>query len=132
MDEIQAAVLNVKLKHLDEDVTIRKKIAEYYIENITNPKIVTPKVTDWNSHVFHIFPIRCTQRDELQKYLADNGVQTIIHYPIPPHRQECYKKWDGLSFPITEQIHIEELSLPMSSILTMIEIDNIVSLINNF
>lgn len=132
LDEIQAAVLNVKLKHLDEDVTIRKKIAEYYIENITNPKIVTPKVTDWNSHVFHIFPIRCTQRDELQKYLADNGVQTIIHYPIPPHRQECYKKWDGLSFPITEQIHIEELSLPMSSILTMIEIDNIVSLINNF
>lgn len=89
-------------------------------------------MTDWNSHVFHIFPIRCTQRDELQKYLADNGVQTIIHYPIPPHRQECYKKWDGLSFPITEQIHIEELSLPMSPILTMIEIDNIVSLINNF
>lgn len=117
LDEIQAAVLNVKLKYLDEDVAIRKEVAKYYIDNVRNPKIIVPIVNDWDSHAFHIFPIRCTQRDELQKYLADNGVQTIIHYPIPPHKQECYKEWNNLSFPITEQIHNEELSLPMSSVI---------------
>lgn len=84
LDEIQAAVLGVKLKHLDEDVAIRKKIAKYYIEHIKHPDIITPIVEDWDAHVFHIFTIRTKKRDELQKYLTDNGVQTIIHYPIPP------------------------------------------------
>lgn len=130
LDEIQAAILNVKLKYLDEDVATRKKIARYYIENITNPKIVTPEVIDWNIHVFHIFPIRCTQRDELQKYLAVNGVQTIIHYPIPPHKQECYKEWNNLSFPITEQIHAEELSLPISPVMNMCDVRGIVEILN--
>ena len=117
LDEIQAAVLNVKLKYLDEDVAIRKEVAKYYIDNVRNPKIIVPIVNDWDSHAFHIFPIRCTQRDELQKYLADNGVQTIIHYPIPPHKQECYKEWNNLSFPITEQIPVSytHLTLPTTS-----------------
>lgn len=130
LDEVQAAVLGVKLKHLDEDVAIRKKIAKYYIEHITNPDIITPIVKDWDAHVFHIFTIRTKKRDELQKYLADNGVQTIIHYPIPPHKQECYKEWNNLSFPITEQIHNEELSLPMSPVMTEKEVKGVVVLLN--
>ena len=132
LDEIQAAVLNVKLKYLDEDVAMRKEVAKYYIDNVRNPKIIVPIVNDWDSHAFHIFPIRCTQRDELQKYLADNGVQTIIHYPIPPHKQECYKEWNNLSFPITEQIHNEELSLPMSSVILKKEQKIVIDLLNRF
>lgn len=132
LDEIQAAVLDVKLKHLDEDNAIRKQIAKYYIDNITNSAIITPIVKDWDAHVFHIFTVRCKRRDELQKYLSDNGVQTVIHYPIPPHKQECYKEWNGLSFPITEQIHDEELSLPISSILTEEEMKYVVSIINSW
>lgn len=132
LDEIQAAVLGVKLRHLDEDVAIRKKIAKYYIEHIVHPDIVTPIVKDWNAHVFHIFTIRTKKRDELLKYLADNGVQTIIHYPIPPHKQECYKEWNNLSFPITEQIHDEELSLPISPVITKEEMNLIVEIVNKF
>lgn len=132
LDEIQAAVLDVKLKHLDEDVAIRKQIAKYYIDNITNPAIVTPVIRDWAAHVFHIFTIRTKKRDELQKYLADNGVQTIIHYPIPPHEQECYREWNSLLFPITKQIHNEELSLPMSSVMTEEEVRQITEFINNW
>lgn len=132
LDEIQAAILDVKLSHLDEDVAIRKQIAKFYIEHITNPAIVTPIVPDWDAHVFHIFTIRTKKRDELQKYLADNGVQTVIHYPIPPHKQECYKEWNDLSFPITEQIHDEELSLPMSPVLTEEEVKIVVELLNKW
>ena len=130
LDEIQAAILDVKLKHLDEDIAIRKQIAKYYIDNIINPDIITPIVKDWDAHVFHIFTIRCKRRDELQKYLSNNGVQTVIHYPIPPHKQECYKEWNKLSFPITEQIHNEELSLPMSPVLTEEEVKRVVELLN--
>lgn len=132
LDEIQAAILDVKLKHLDEDLAIRKEVARYYIDHIINPQIITSCVNDWDAHVFHIFPIRCKRRDELQKYLADNGVQTVIHYPIPPHKQECYKEWNSLLFPITEQIHKEELSLPMSSVISSDDIQVIVNLLNNF
>ena len=132
LDEIQAAVLGVKLKHLDEDVAIRKKIAKYYIEHIKHPHIITPIVEDWDAHVFHIFTIRTKKRDELQKYLTDNSVQTIIHYPIPPHKQECYKEWNILSFPITEQIHNEELSLPMSPVLQKEDVERVVEVINKY
>lgn len=132
LDEIQAAVLDVKLKHLDEDVAIRKEVARYYIEHMTNPNIITPMVTDWDAHVFHIFTVRTQRRDSLQQYLAENGVQTIIHYPIPPHKQECYKEWNNLSFPITEQIHNEELSLPMSPVLTEEDIIGVVDLVNQW
>lgn len=132
LDEIQAAILDVKLKHLDEDLAIRKQVAKYYIDNITNPKIVTPIVNDWDAHVFHLFPIRCTERDRLQQYLSENGVQTVIHYPIPPHKQECYKEWNTMSLPVTEQIHNEELSLPMSPVIEKWEVEQIVSLLNSF
>ncbi|WP_455666782.1 DegT/DnrJ/EryC1/StrS family aminotransferase [Phocaeicola sp.] len=132
LDEIQAAILDVKLKHLDEDVTIRKQVAKYYIDHIMNPAVVTPIIKDWDAHVFHIFTIRTKKRDELQKYLADKGVQTIIHYPIPPHKQECYKEWNNLSFPITEQIHNEELSLPMSSVMAEEEVKTVVYFLNKW
>lgn len=132
LDEIQATVLRVKLKYLDQDLSLRKAVAKYYLEHITNPEIILPKIENWDSHVFHIFPIRCTRRDELQAYLTENGIQTLIHYPIPPHKQKCYKEWNDLSFPITEQIHREELSLPMSPLLTEEEVHEIVSVLNNF
>ncbi|WP_349847431.1 DegT/DnrJ/EryC1/StrS family aminotransferase [Bacteroides cellulosilyticus] len=132
LDEIQAVVLSVKLKYLDEDVAIRKKVAKYYIEHITNSNVITPIVKDWDTHVFHIFTIRTKKRDELQKYLTENGIQTIIHYPIPPHKQECYKEWNTLAFPITEQIHNEELSLPISPVMTDEDVKTVVETINKF
>lgn len=132
LDEIQAAVLRVKLKHLDKDVELRKNVARYYIEHVVNPLIITPIVTDWQSHVFHLFPIRCKRRDELQLFLEMNNIQTNIHYPIPPHKQACFKEWNNWSFPITEQIHYEELSLPMSPFITDNELNYIVNKLNSF
>jgi dTDP-4-amino-4,6-dideoxygalactose transaminase len=132
LDEIQAAVLNVKLKYLDQDNSLRQDVAKKYINGIKNPKITLPVVDDWDGIVFHIFPVRTVQRDDFQKYLADNGVQTIIHYPIPPHKQKCYKEWNRLSFPVTEQIHNEELSLPMSPTLIHEQIQYIIDKINQW
>lgn len=132
LDEIQAAVLSVKLKYLDEDTQMRKKIAEYYIQYIKNPQIIIQQVDDWEQQVFHLFTVRCKQRDRLQQYLSENGIQTLIHYPIPPHKQECYKDWNDQSFPITEQIHREILSLPMSPFLSMEEVKIIVATLNFF
>ena len=132
LDEIQAAILDVKLKHLDEDVALRKTVAKKYIESIKNPKIILPKIFDWNQHVFHIFPILCQQRDELQKYLEANGIGTNIHYPIPPHKQECYKKWNNISLPVTEKIHEQELSLPMSPCLTDDQVDWVINTLNEW
>ena len=101
------------------------------MNEIDNPNIILPVVGDWDSNVFHIFPIRTKRRDEFQSYLTDKGIQTLIHYPIPPHKQECYKEWKHLSFPITEKIHDEELSLPMSPIITTNEVEIIIKNINN-
>lgn len=130
LDELQAAVLDVKLRHLDSDNERRKQVAEMYIKGITNPAVITPAVPDRDAHVFHIFPVRTKKRDELQKYLSENGVQTNIHYPIPPHKQECYKDWNSWSFPISEQIHAEELSLPISPVITDEEVNEVIRLIN--
>lgn len=132
LDEIQAAVLRVKLRHLDQDNETRKQIAKLYLDGIKNTSIVLPKVIDWNAHVFHLFPIRCKNRDKLQQYLADNGVQTLIHYPIPPHKQKCYEEWKTTELPITEQIHREELSLPISQVVTEDEVEQVISLINGY
>lgn len=132
LDEIQAAVLDVKLKYLDIETEKRRKVAQYYITNIKHLDILLPSVKDWNANVFHIFPILSHRRDALQSYLTENGIQTIIHYPIPPHKQICYKEFNQLSLPITERIHNEELSLPMSPVLTENEVINIVDLINRW
>lgn len=132
LDEIQAAILSVKLKYLDEDIRSRRDVARYYIDHISNSEIMLPQVADWDAHVFHLFPVRCTRRDEFQQYLSDNGIQTIIHYPTPPHKQECYRQWNHLSFPITEQIHNEILSLPMSPVMNREDVQYVVDAINRF
>lgn len=132
LDEIQAAVLDVKLKHLDADNARRKEVARMYIGGIKNEAVTVPEVQDWDANVFHIFPIRAVNRDELQKYLSDNGVQTIIHYPIPPHKQKCYAGWNTRSYPITELIHAQELSLPISPVITDEEINEVIRLLNEW
>ncbi len=132
LDEIQAAILDVKLKHLDDDNQKRKEVAKKYIAGITNPAIVLPKVEDFEAHAFHIFPIRTKKRDELHDYLEKHGVQTIIHYPIPPHKQECYKDWNDRSYPLTEKIADEELSLPMSPVMTDTEVNEVIRILNEW
>ena len=132
LDEIQAAVLDVKLSHLDEDNANRQRIAAYYYDNINNPKITLPNRLDDKNNVYHLFPVFCEQRDDFQQYLKNNGIQTLIHYPIPPHKQECYKELNGISLPITEQIHNQELSLPMSPVLTLAEAEEVVRVINRY
>lgn len=132
MSELDAAVLDVKLKYLDEDNKKRQELAAYYYDNINNPLIALPFRIPNENNVYHQFPIFCEYRDELQKYLADNGIQTLIHYPIPPHKQECYKEWNKRSYPITEKIHDQELSIPMNQVLTMVEAEEIVKVINQF
>ena len=132
LDEIQAAVLDVKLSHLDQDIELRKQVAKRYIAGIHNPKIILPKIFDWQQHVFHLFPIRCVERDALQNYLTEKSIGTLIHYPIPPHKQECYAEWNNMVLPITEKIHAEELSLPMSPTLTEVQIQWVVDCINKF
>ena len=132
LDEIQAAILDVKLKHLDEANAHRQMIANYYYDHIKNPLIKLPKRVPDANNVYHLFPILCEKRDDLQKYLSENGVQTLIHYPIPPHLQECYQEWNKLSLPITELMHQQELSLPISPVLPMRDAEIVVKLLNAY
>ena len=132
LDEIQAAVLDVKLKYLDSDNAKRQLIANYYYDNINNTKIVLPKRIEDTNNVYHLFPVFCKERDAFQQYLSDNDIQTLIHYPIPPHKQECYREWNAISLPITEMIHKQELSLPMSPCLTKEEVEYVVKKINTW
>lgn len=132
LDEIQAAVLSVKLKHLKEDNIHRQMIAKYYYEHINNPWIKLPIRLDDANNVYHIFPILCAKRDALQDYLSKQEVQTIIHYPISPHKQYCYKEWNFMSLPIADKIANEELSLPISPVLTLEEAIFVVDSINAF
>lgn len=132
LDEIQAAVLDVKLKYLDEDNAHRKLIAKYYYEHISHPLVSLPAQLDDAQNVYHLFPILCERRDQLQAYLKDNGVGTLIHYPIPPHRQECYPELAHYSLPITEKLAQEELSIPIGPAISLEEAAEVVSLINRF
>ena len=132
LDEIHAAVLDVKLRHLDEDNKHRQEIAKYYYDNIKNPQIVLPVRLIDENNVYHIFPVFSQQRDKMQQYFSDNSVQTLIHYPIPPHKQECYKEWNDKVYPITEQIHQQELSLPISPVMALEDAFIVVDLINHF
>jgi dTDP-4-amino-4,6-dideoxygalactose transaminase len=129
MDEIQAAVLDVKLRHLEEANAVRREIASIYINKVNNPLIHIPRCD--RDSVWHIFPILSPQRDTLRQYLLDHGVETQIHYPIPPHRQQCYPQWHHLSLPITERIHSQELSLPCNQTMTASEADQISTLLND-
>ncbi|KPH55948.1 DegT/DnrJ/EryC1/StrS family aminotransferase [Helicobacter pullorum] len=132
LDEIQAVALRVKLKFLDEDNQKRRKIARIYKEHIKNKKIILPKTHCEESHVWHLFVIRSDARNQLQNYLDSKGIQTLIHYPIPPHKQKAYAEWNHLSFPITEQIHREVLSLPISPIMSEEEAFCVVQALNEF
>lgn len=131
IDELQAAMLDVKLRYLDAENQRRKEIASLYINKVENPLLCIPN-PDRDS-VWHVFPILCPQRDTLQRYLLDNGVQTQVHYPIPPHRQQCYRQaWPSLSLPVTERISAQELSLPCHQAMTTEEAGTIASLLNDF
>lgn len=132
MDEIQAAILNVKLKYIDSDNQYRKSIAKYYLDNISNSNIIVPIISDWDAHVCHLFVVRTKNRDMLLQHLADNGIQALIHYPIPPHKQKAYKEWNTMSFPITEKIHNEVVSLPISQVISEEEAQKVVNAINTF
>ena len=139
LDEIQAAILNVKLKYLNDDNQKRRDIAKCFCENINHPEIILPQSSNLKSeilnnfsHVWHLFVIRTKERDKFQNYLSENNIQSIIHYPIPPHKQECFKEWNNLSFPISEQIANEVLSLPISPVLNEDEISKLINIINSY
>ena len=132
LDEFQAAFLDVKLPYLDKDNFRRRQIAKQYRENIKNPKIILPEVYDENTHVWHIFAVRTKERDKFQKYLEEKGIQTIIHYPTPPHKQNAYKEWNNLSYPITEEIHNTIISLPISPVMTDNEVIKVIEVLNEY
>ncbi len=138
LDEIQAAILRIKLPRLDADNQRRREVAQYYCDNIINPNIILPHQSFGNSilqslsHVWHLYVIRHSQRDKLQKYLTENGIQTLIHYPIPPHQQKAYKEWSELRLPLTEMIHKEVLSLPISPVMYNWQVNKVVETINSF
>jgi dTDP-4-amino-4,6-dideoxygalactose transaminase len=132
IDELQAAILSVKLRHLDDDNRHRQQIAAYYYDHIQHPEVALPARLPDAQNVYHLFPILCEQRDALQTYLTEHGIQTLIHYPIPPHQQECYREYKHLSLPVTEQIHRQELSLPISPVMTMDEARQVVDAVNSF
>jgi len=132
LDEIQAAFLSVKLKYIQKDIEARRNVANYYLHNIKNPAIVLPNVNNNEGHVWHLFVIRTLNRAKLQSYLLKRGIQTLIHYPTPPHKQLAYKKYNNLSFPITEEIHNEVLSLPISGVITNVELKEVVRVLNDY
>lgn len=133
LDEIQATVLDVKLKYIDADNDKRRKIAKQYCAEIKNSRITLPQIPEKSKeHVWHLFVIRTSQREKLQNYLQENDIQTLIHYPIPPHKQRAYKYYNNLSFPITEKIHEEVLSLPISPVLENEEVEKIIAVLNDF
>lgn len=132
LDEIQAAMLTVKLKFLDEDTDQRRDVAQKYINGINNPLITLPRSETRNSHAWHVFVVRCEKRNELQKYLLDNGVQTLIHYPIPPHKQGAYPEFSQCDLSVTEKIHDQIISLPISSVMNAQDVSRVVSVINEF
>jgi dTDP-4-amino-4,6-dideoxygalactose transaminase len=132
LDEMQAALLRIKLRHLNEEINCRRDIAEYYLANIDNPKIRLPAINERQSHVWHLFVVRSDNRNALQSYLAEHEVQTLIHYPVPPHRQKAYKAYQNLKLPLTEQIHASALSLPMGPHLTLEQVRRVVEAANYF
>lgn len=137
LDEIQAAFLSIKLKNLDHDNSIRREIAQFYLNYINNNLITLPyskqtNVVDLYSNVWHVFPIRIEERDRFQKYLAENGIQTVIHYPIPPHKQKAYAEWNNDSYSVSEKIHEEIISLPISPVMKPEEVEMVCKVINSY
>ena len=137
LDEIQAAFLHVKLRTLDNENRRRQEIAAQYLAEIINPKIILPAVRNENAaaysgHVWHVFPVRADKRDAFMKYLTSQGIQTIIHYPVPPHKQQAYKEWNDQSFPVSELIHSQIISIPISPMMTEAECKYVIEKINEY
>ena len=132
LDDIQAAMLDVKLRHLDAEISARRAVANAYLSGIRNKVVALPECADEASHVWHLFVVRCRWRDQLQAHLQKAGVQTLIHYPIPPHRQKAYAELSDLRLPLTEAIHDEVLSLPISSAMTDGEVKAVIEAVNSF
>ena len=132
LDEIQAAMLRVKLRYLDNEIVARQRVAQAYLRGINNPLIELPIVEDVKAHVWHLFVIKCAQREKLATYLNTNGVQSLIHYPTPPHQQGAYKELQSESLPISETIHDQVLSIPISSVISEDDVETIINLINKF
>jgi dTDP-4-amino-4,6-dideoxygalactose transaminase len=132
LDEIQAAILRIKLKYLNAETSIRRIIAEKYLNEIHNPKVILPILKDPSAHVWHLFVVRTQNRNKLQNFLTERGIQTMIHYPIPPHKQKAYIELNSLSFPISERLHREVLSLPISPVLSLDETNYIINSINSY
>lgn len=132
LDEIQAAILSIKLKYIDTENEKRREIASFYLKNISNSSVILPRYEATENHVWHLFVIRTPNRERLQKYLLDNGVQTMVHYPIPPHKQKAYAEWNDLTYEISEKIHDEVLSLPISPVMTLEQAKRVVEVINNY
>lgn len=132
LDEVQALFLRIKLRDLDTANQRRRAIAKQYLQGIQNPKLILPKWEGDDGHVFHLFVIRCTTRDHLRAYLTEQGVGTIIHYPIPPHRQEALQEYAQLSFPVTEQIHSEVISIPLSPVMDDVTVAKVISILNRY
>ena len=125
-------MLRIKLGHLDKEINARQVVAKSYLQGINNPLVELPSVEDVNAHVWHLFVIKTKHREQLVKYLADNGVQTLVHYPIPPHQQGAYQEWHGSSFPISENIHEQVISLPISSVINSNELNSVIKLLNSY
>lgn len=132
LDEIQAAVLSVKLRHLDNDIAIRRKLANQYLLGVDNVLIRLPTVAREEQHVWHLFVVRCKMRTELVSYLDANSIQTLIHYPVAPHRQNAYKELSVHRYPVTETMHQQVLSLPLSSVATSEEVSRVIDCLNDF
>lgn len=132
LDELQACFLRIKLLHLDTQNERRRNIARAYLSNIKNPVIILPEWDQTTAHVFHLFVVRCSYRDDLKEHLESNGVKSIIHYPVPPHKQEALSYLNKLHFPITEQLHKEVLSLPIDPLMTMEDVKSVITVLNSY
>ena len=132
LSELQAAILNIKLKYLNKEIEKRRLVADSYLKGIKSDKIILPTVGEWDSHVWHLFVIRNSNRSNLQEFLKQKNIQTLIHYPVPPHKQKAYKELNNLEYPITEKIHKEVLSLPISPVLNRDEIEYVIKSINEY
>ena len=132
LDELQAGLLRIKLKDLPNAIKLRQSIAKRFLNGIINPKVKLPEFRKENNHVWHLFVVRVTDRNRFIEYMKKQEIQTSIHYPIPPHKQKAYSEYEHLSFPITEKIHQEVVSLPLNESLTKVEISKIIEAVNNY
>ncbi|WP_199783004.1 DegT/DnrJ/EryC1/StrS family aminotransferase, partial [Cronobacter sakazakii] len=127
-----AAMLRVKLPHLDSEIDARRRIASQYLLGINNKEIILPTVNESVNHVWHLFVVRCAQRDALKEYLHKKNIDTLIHYPVPPHKQKAYSEYNSLNLPVTEKIHREVLSLPMDPNMSQYEVDYVIQCMNEY